>query len=388
MGTLLIHGGDVYTPFEGIEDGAVLARDGRIERVGRRAEVETEQADVSVDAAGRIICPGFVDLQVNGGGGALLTEEPTPEALERMTRAHVAFGTTAMLPTVVTASEEAMTRALAAVSESMNRPATGARILGSHLEGPFISPVRKGAHREQFIRQPRRELFDRLLDAARGALRIMTLAPELPGARELIEVARAASVVVSVGHTEATFDEAVEAFEAGASLGTHVFNAMHALTQREPGVIGALLQSDQAVVSVIADGVHVHPSVLRLVYASKRASGVALITDAMPPVGTDMSSFRLQDAEITVRDGACYLSNGTLAGSALSMNRAVRLMRDLGGAPLIESVQMATATPARVLGMQDEIGALKPGARADIVICDHDLDVWKVFVGGELAYEA
>lgn len=388
MGTLLVHSGDLYTPFEVIEDGAVLARDGRIERVGRRAKVEIGRADVSVDVGGRIICPGFVDLQVNGGGGALLTEEPTPEALERMTCAHVAFGTTAMLPTVVTASEQAMTRALAAVSASMGRPATGARILGSHLEGPFINPIRKGAHREQFIQQPRRELFDRLLDAAGGSLRIITLAPELPGARELIDVARKASVVVSVGHTDATFDEAVEAFEAGASLGTHVFNAMHALTQREPGVVGALLQSDRAVVSLIADGVHVHPAVLALVYRAKGAGRTALITDAMPPVGASGSSFRLQDTEITVRDGACYLSNGTLAGSALSMNRAVQLMRDLGGAPLLECVQMATATPARVLGLEDEIGALKPGARADIVVCDHDLDVWNVFVGGELAYEA
>jgi N-acetylglucosamine-6-phosphate deacetylase len=153
-------------------------------------------------------------------------------------------------------------------------------------------------------------------------------------------------------------------------------------------VVGALLQSDQAVVSLIADGVHVHPSVLRLVYASKGATGVALITDAMPPVGTDTSSFRLQDTEITVRDGACYLSNGTLAGSALSMNRAVQLMRNLAEAPLLECLQMATATPARVLGLEDEIGALKPGARADIAICDRDLNVWKVFVGGELAYEA
>lgn len=388
MATLLVYGGDVFTPFEVISDGAVLVRDGVIERVGPRSEVATERADAEVDAGGRLICPGFVDLQVNGGGGAFLTEQPAYDSLQRMAQAHVRFGTTSMLATVVTADEEAMARALAVVSEGVRTPPAGARMLGAHLEGPFLNPVRKGAHPERFIREPRLELFERLLGAAGGSLRLLTLAPELPGALELIESARGASVAIAVGHTEATFDEAVRAIEAGASLGTHVFNAMRPLAQREPGVIGALLQSDAVTVSVIADGVHVHPACLSLVFRSKGAERTALVTDAMPPVGTDAASFRLYGTEVAVRDGACYLPDGTLAGSAFSMNRAVRLMSALPDVSLLDAVRMATATPARALGLQDEIGVLRPGARADIAVCDRELNVWKAFVGGQPAHDA
>lgn len=386
MSTLLIYGGTVLTPFEAIEDGAVLARGGVIERVGRRSEVMSS-ADVEVDVGGRIICPGFVDLQVNGGGGALLTEEPTADAIERITRAHVRFGTTAMLPTVVTAEESRMAEALTAVAEAVRRQPAGARVLGAHIEGPFINPERRGAHDARFIQPPRREAFERLLEAARGSLRLITLAPELPGALELIGAARAASVAVSIGHTDATYEEAIRAVEAGAALGTHVFNAMRPLAQREPGVIGALLQSDRVAVSVIADGVHVHPAVLQLVYRTKGPERTVLVTDAMPPVGTDVLSFGLRRRRITVRDGACFLDDGTLAGSALSMSEAVRRMHKLAGAPLIDCVRMATATPARLLGLEAEIGVLRPGARADVVVCDEDVRVWKVFVGGEQAYD-
>lgn len=388
MSTLAVYGGDLFTPFETIPDGAVFARDGVIERVGTRAQVMAEPADVEVDAEGRLICPGFVDLQVNGGGGALLTAQPGPETLERMAQAHVRFGTTSMLPTVVTSDETRMADALGAVKRATLRPPAGARMLGSHLEGPFINLTRRGAHPEAFIQPPRRDLFERLLAAADGSLRLLTMAPELPGALDLIAAAREVSVVAAIGHTDATYEEAERAIEAGASVATHVFNAMRGLGHRQPGVVGALLQDDRALVTMIADGVHVHPAALSLVVRAKGVERAALITDAMPPVGADLSSFTIGGREVSVRSGACYLEDGTLAGSALSMNEAVRTMRDLVGVPLRECVQMATATPARALGLGDEVGALKPGARADITMCNQDLSVWKVFVGGELAYDA
>ena len=387
MQRFVLFGGAVFTPFEVIEGGAVSVADGRIDQVGPRAAVVAEGA-VELDVGGRIICPGFVDLQVNGGGGAFLSDDPGGGALERMARAHVQFGTTSMLATAVTGAEASMRAALVAVKEHMLQPPPGARVIGAHLEGPFINPRRRGAHREQFIQPPSKELFDRLLDAAGGSLRLITLAPELPGALELVERARAASVVVAAGHSDATYDETQRALAGGVSAGTHVFNAMRPLEQREPGVIGALLQDGSAVVTLIADGVHVHPACLELVYRCKGAERTALITDAMPPVGTAASQFRLLGADVTVRGGACYLDNGTLAGSALSMNAAVRNMSDLAGVPLLECVRMATATPARVLGLQSEIGVLGPGARADIAVCNADMSVWKVFVGGELAYAA
>jgi len=383
MATLLVRGGTVYTPFDVISDGAVFARDGVIERVGPASELR-EAAGRVVDASGLIVCPGFVDLQVNGGGGALLTEQPTSEALETIAHAHVRFGTTSLLATVITSSEPAMAAALRAVAEAAGRPPAGARVLGVHLEGPFINPKRRGAHDERFIQQPDGGLFERLRAVAGGALRLVTLAPELAGAPDLIAVARAGGAAVALGHSDASYEEARVVFEAGASVATHLFNAMPSVHQRAPGLAGAA--GDDVIVTLIADGVHVHPALLRLVARAKGARGVALITDAMPPAGTDAASFRLGGREVAVRGGACYLPDGTLAGSALTMDRAVRLMRDLAGVSLRECLEMATATPARALGLEREIGALTPGARADIVVCDEELNVRQVFVAGELAY--
>ena len=388
MTSLLVSGGDLLTPFELIEDGALLVRDGRIERVGPRSELERETADQRVDAGGGLICPGFVDLQVNGGGGVMFTEEPSRDALERIARAHVRFGTTALLATVVTAQPERMVEGLAVVGEAVAGPPPGARLLGAHLEGPFIDPKRRGAHDERLIRPPDREAFERLRRAANGALRMITLAPELPGALDLIAAARAASVAVSIGHSDATFEEAEEAIDAGASFGTHVFNGMRGLAHRDPGVVGALLRDERAVAGVIADGVHVHPAVLHLIWRAKGADGVAIVTDAMPSIGLDVSSFRMRGAEIVVRDGGCYMKDGTLVGSALPMNSALRVMHQAAGVPLLDCVQMATATPARVLGLEGEIGVLRAGARADIVVCDRDLNVSQVYVGGALMYAA
>ncbi|MEX1254175.1 MAG: N-acetylglucosamine-6-phosphate deacetylase [Dehalococcoidia bacterium] len=382
MTTLAICNGTVYTPFDVIEDGAVLVRDGVIEAVGPRAQVPVDSADERIDCGGRNICPGFIDLQVNGGGGVLLTEQGDVDAVDRMARAHARFGTTAMLPTVVTSREDVMVRGLEAVRDAMQRPPASARILGAHLEGPFINPARKGAHNERFIREPDAALFERLL-AARS-LRLITLAPELAGALDLVRAARAANVTVSIGHSDATYDEARAAIHAGASFATHLFNAMRPLQQREPGVIGALLASDDIVAGMIADAVHVHPALLGVAARAKGANRIALVTDAMPPAGAEGASFSLYGGDIVVRDGACYTPEGVLAGSALTMDRAVRNMRRLAGVPLRECIEMATATPARVLGLEGELGVLAPGARADIVVCDDDVNVWRVFVGGVL----
>lgn len=385
MSTLLIHGGNVYTPYEVIQDGAVLARDGVIERVGRRNEVGAH-ADRDVNAAGGIICPGFVDLQVNGGGGALLTDDATVDAVEQMARAHVRFGTTAFLPTVVTAPERQMLRALGAVAEAQRRAPPGTRVLGAHLEGPFISAERRGAHDPRFVRTPDRALFERAVEAAQSSLRVITLAPELPGASELIAAAQSFGIVVSLGHTDATYEEARGAIDAGARLATHVFNAMRSLHHREPQTVGAVLEDARVVTTLIADAVHVHPAVLRLVARVKGAAGVALVTDAMSVVGMERASFTIGDREVVVRGGACYLLDGTLAGSALTMDRAVQVMHRLGGISLRESIEMATATPARALGLEGEIGVFQPGARADVVVLDRAFHVRRVFVGGDEAF--
>jgi N-acetylglucosamine-6-phosphate deacetylase len=387
MSTRLIRGGTVLTPLEAIEDGALLVRDGVIERVGHSSAIN-ERADVELDVGRRLICPGFIDLQVNGGGGALLTDEPNAGAIERMTRAHARFGTTAMLPTIVTAPEVRLAEGLRAVRDAVGRSTGGARVLGAHMEGPFISLVRKGAHDERFIQQPDSATFARLLEAAGGTLRIVTIAPELPGALDLYAQAVDAGTVVSIGHTDATYEQALRGIEEGASFSTHVFNAMRPLSQRDPGVIAAMLENERVTAGLIADAVHVHPSLLALVARAKGAGRTALVTDAMPPVGAPSPEFLLERRRITVRDGACYTDDGVLAGSALSMNEAVRRMHELAGVPLFDCVRMATETPARVLGLENELGVLKPGARADIVVCDEHLSIWKVFIGGNVVYDA
>jgi N-acetylglucosamine-6-phosphate deacetylase len=386
LATLLIRGGTFLTPREAIDDGALLARDGVIERVGPAPDFADLHADVEIDSAGKLICPGFIDLQVNGAGGALLTDDPTESAIERMTRGHARFGTTSMLPTIVTASEERLAEGLRAVRDASGRTFGGARVLGSHMEGPFISVVRKGAHDERFICQPDTEMFARLLDAAGGTLRIVTIAPELPGARDLYRQAVDAGAVVSIGHTDATYEQALRGIDAGATFATHVFNAMRPLSQRAPGVIGAVLESNRVTAGLIPDAVHVHASVLGLVTRAKGVERTALVTDAI--VTPDNSAADLGGRRIELRDGAPYLADGTLAGSALTMNEAVRRMHERAGVPLIDSVRMATETPARVLGLENELGVLRPGAKADVVICDEQITIEKVFVAGIVVYES
>ena len=384
MTSLLIRNGDVLTPFEMIVDGAVLVRDGRIERVGPRPELDGGTVDALIDAAGGYICPGFIDLQVNGGGGVMLAEAPSVGSVERMARALVRTGTTSFLATIVTAPEERMIEALNAVRDADQAPPPGARVLGAHLEGPFINPIRKGAHDERYIRDPDIELFQRLVDASGGSLRLITLAPELPGALDLIAAAREANVVVSIGHTDATYEETLRAIDAGATFATHIFNAMRPLSQRDPGVIGVLLTSD-ITAGLIADGVHVHPANLELVYRAKGPGRVALVTDALGAEPGE-TSFRLYGQEIAVRDGACYLPDGTLAGSALTMAGAVRNMHFLAGVPLLDAVRMATVTPASVPGLAHDMGVLRPAARGDIVLLDRDLNVRTVLVNGVVAF--
>jgi len=214
---------------------------------------------------------------------------------------------------------------------------------------------------------------------------VITLAPELSGALDLIAAARDTGVVVSIGHTDATYGEARAGIDAGATMATHLFNGMRPLHHRDPGVIAAVLRDERVVAGMIPDGVHVDGVLLDLAYRAKGAASIALVTDAMSPVGTDSESFRIYGEQVEMRDGACYTRDDVLAGSALTMNRAVRLMRDEAGVPLLDAVRMATATPASVVGRED-LGALRPGALADIVICDEDLKVERVFVGGLEAF--
>ena len=387
--SLLLHGGDVYTPHTVVPDGAVLVRGGRIAAIGPACDVAPPASDdvERIDVRGGVIAPGFVDIQVNGAAGVLFTDDPTPEAIDAMAAALPQFGCTSFLPTLLSCPDDATHRAMAAAATASAGPPAGAQVLGVHMEGPFLAPDRAGAHDRRLLRPPSASDLDRWLDASDGALRLLTLAPELPGASEVIGEAVRRGVTVAVGHTAATYDETARAADLGASMVTHLFNATGGLAAREPGAVGAALDLDALSAGIIADGVHVHPAVVRAVVRAKGPERTVLVTDAMPPVGAASHEFSLLGRPVTVRDGACRLDDGTLAGSVLTMDQAVRNVVEWTGLPLHDALAMATLLPARVIGA-DAKGSLQPGKDADIVVLDRDLRVRLTLVGGRVVYRS
>jgi N-acetylglucosamine-6-phosphate deacetylase len=242
-----------------IQDGAVLVRDGRIEKVGSRRAVARRGLE-TLDAEGNLICPGFIDLQVNGGGDALLTEDADYESVCKIAKTHSSFGTTSLMPTVMTAHEKQIRKALSAVSEAVHRGTGTASVIGSHLEGPFINEKKRGIHDQRFLLPPSIDHFSSFNDASQGTLRLLTLAPELPNSLAVIELAVSMDVAVAIGHTTARLPEVERAVSAGATIATHVFNAMEGLGTRDPGTVGAILTIDKLYAGLIADGIHVHPT--------------------------------------------------------------------------------------------------------------------------------
>ncbi len=385
--SLVVCNGVVYTPSSVIEDGAIFVKEGKIEKVGSRTEISDEDLE-TIDAQGQLICPGFIDLQVNGGGGAFLTEDGNYESVCRIAKTHLSFGTTTLMPTVITAHEKQIRAALSAVGDAVRKGTGTASIIGSHLEGPFINEKMKGAHDERYVLPPSVDQFSSFYEASQGTLRLLTMAPELPGSLSLMEHATAMGLTVSIGHTTATFSEVERAVEAGATMATHIFNAMEGLGNREPGTVGAILSIDKLRTGLIADGIHVHPMSMKVCIQAKGVEKVFLVTDAMPPAGTSMTSFRLYDKQIYVKERGLYDLDGTIAGSTLTMNRAVKVIQELVGIPLQKAIAMATINPAVAVGIDSLKGSLQAGKDADMVICDPQLNVSKVLVRGRVAYDA
>ena len=388
---LLVRGGDVYTPGRLILDGAVLIQESRIASVGPWEEVRRQASEPEVeevDARGHIVAPGLIDLQVNGAGGRLLTDEPTVDALKAMSAALAPFGCTAFLPTIISTTAGRTLEALRAVKRAMAERLPGAVVLGCHVEGPFINPTQAGVHDQRFIRPPSRKELSHWLEVVGSSLRLLTLAPELPGAREVVEEAHAHGVAVAVGHSAAGYTELVAAQEWGVGLATHLFNAMVEMTGREPGTAGAALALENFSVSLIADGLHVHPAMLKLAVRTKGAERVVLVSDAMPPVGTEMADFPLYDMRISVQDGRCLTPEGRLAGSVLTMNRAVENMRRLAEVSLVNAFAMATINPARAIAVEGSKGTLEEGKDADLLVCDQDLNVLLTVIEGRIVHRS
>jgi len=361
--------------------GVVIVKDGRI------AEVRTGDLDSNIPAplrSAHIVSPGLIDLQINGAFGHEVGGDV--EALRALAAALPATGVTSFLPTHVSGRAESYRAGAAALRAAGHAP--GARRLGLHLEGPLLAPGRAGAHDPAAIAAAR-DALDEVLDEllARDALRVLTLAPELPGALTLARRLRDAGVIVSLGHTEATYDQFVAGIDAGATFATHLYNTMRPFQHREPGAVGAALTDDRVTVSLIADGVHVHAAALNLALRAKGWERVVLVSDAVSATGQPPGSYALGGAPVVSDGKAVRRLDGTLAGSILTLDRAVRVMIELGAAHVEEALSMATHVPARLLG-RDDLGRLAPGCAADLVLWNSAMEVEATYVDGRLAFGA
>ncbi|MET0936971.1 MAG: N-acetylglucosamine-6-phosphate deacetylase [Luteibacter sp.] len=375
--TLALVNGRVLTD-NGFQGGfAVLVDDGKITGLALPSDPRVRAAERH-DLGGRTLLPGFIDCQVNGGGGVLFNDVPTVDAIRRIGEAHAKFGTTGFLPTLISDDAEVMAKAIDAVNDAVAQGVPG--VLGIHLEGPFIAPERKGVHDPAKFRIA--DASDVAMVARRhGGVTLLTLAPERASAAVMQELV-ANGVIVAAGHTAADYDTTRQALATGVRGFTHLFNAMTPFTSREPGVVGAALEDPASWCGLIVDGHHVHPASLRVAIAAKAREKMMLVTDAMPPVGSDDPTFVLKGETITVKDGVCQTADGTLAGSALDMATAVRNTINMVGVPYDEAARMAATYPAAFLGLGATHGHIAAGYRADLVVMDDNHEVVETWIGG------
>ena len=361
---------------KGVRDDCALVVEGRLIQALTPVR-DRPRGGEQVDLGGGILSPGFVDWQINGGGGVLFNAEPTVDGIAKIAAAHRRAGVTAFLPTVVTDAPRVLEAALAAAREAQAHvPAA----LGIHVEGPFIDPRRKGVHPVEFIR-PMEEKDAGALIAARAGVMVVTLAPVSVPLERIARLAKA-GIIVSLGHSDASAEEAESVFGAGASAVTHLYNAMSQLSSRAPGVVGATLSDPRIICGLIADGEHAHALAYRVALAAKGPRGIALVSDAMPPAAGGPDVFELQGRRMTWAGAKLIAEDGTLAGAAITMRDAADYVVSVLKVPLADALTMATLTPARLLRVDDRIGRLKPGHRADLVHLTDALQVLEVWTGG------
>ncbi len=354
---------ELYTPTRRIEDGTVVFAEGRILMVGPSHEVRPPRRAERIDARGHPVTPGLIDLHIHGIEGCDLFGPELAEAARRLPR----YGVTAFVPTTLTLPEEEILQRLQAMAQVMEAPPPGARILGIHIEGPHLSPKRPGMANPAWFRPLTPEAVARYQDAAGGRILLWTFAPEEGEAMQAIPALIAQGIIPVIGHSDATYDQAMEAIRRGARQITHFFNAMRPFHHREPGLFTAALLEPEVITQLIADGQHVHPAAIRLLFRLKGPSGVALISDAAPMAGLPPGRYAWLGYEVIVVDGRCQTPEGALAGSIALMNEGLRVLIEEAGIDPLDAVRSATWTPAQALGLR-KLGRLRPGAPADLVL--------------------
>jgi len=388
MTATAIYASRILTPHDELRDSVILVESGKITGLGPRDEVRVPGDAVHYAAGDKIVVPGFVDIHIHGAGGHDVMEA-NARALDRITATVARHGTTSILATTVTAPAEETCHSLQGIARyirSHENPVGGitrlaAEIIGIHLEGPFISKARRGVHPTDALAKPSAELLAQFRKAADGLVKIVTIAPELPGALDLIAAAAADGLVVALGHTDADYEQSRAAFAAGARHAVHFYNAMRPFSHRDPGVIGAVLTEPEVTAEVIADGVHVAGPAIQVLIGTKGFHTVLLASDGTAATGMADGNYRLGNFEVTVKGGICRNSEGKLAGSTLTLDRAVRYAVELG-VPLIEAVRMATVLPARRIGLAGKKGIIAIGGDADLVVLTPDLKVAGVMTRG------
>lgn len=384
---LCIQRATLLTPYEQIDDGVLLIDQGRIVAVGDTAHIGVPADAELLDAAGLIVTPGFIDLQLNGAFGEDFTWTPT--SIWQVAAGLPRWGVTSFLPTLITSPLQKVAQAQEVLEAGPPPGWRGSIPLGLHCEGPFLNPQKKGAHNPAYLRAPALEAIAAWTPEQH--VRLVTLAPELEGGLEVVRTLAQRGVVVSAGHSMANYEEARAAFAAGVRYGTHLFNAMPPLEHREPGLPGALLNAPEVTVGIIPDGIHVHPAIVALAWAVKGSSRLNVVTDAMAALGMPPGRYQIADHEVFVTEdergvNVARLASGTLAGSVLSMDEALRRLIRYAGCSLSQALATITSTPAELLGIGHERGQLRAGAWADLVFLTPTIEVVRTMIAGVTCY--
>ncbi len=374
----------IVTPFRIVENGTIVITGKQISNMGKVSDVNISTDIPVYDLSGMTVTPGFIDLLVHGGGGKGFADD-SDESINTISDFFFSHGTTGMLASL-------FSKKIDLLKNDVNRVATYAErhkdsnIWGIHMEGPFINPLIKGAHKIEYLWEPSVEMWNELNASARGYIKLMTIAPELKGNIDVIRAAASQGVVPSLGHTLALYDDIEKAIDNGAAHVTHMFNAMRPFHHREPGIMVAALLRNELKVELIADGIHVDPIVMKLLHNIKGSGGIILVTDAIRACGMPDGDYHFMDQKIIVKDKRAFLEDGTLAGSTLTMEDAIRNMVQLVGVPLTDAVRMASLNGAKVLGLEHQKGILAVGKDADLVVMDDQFTVHATIYEGQIKY--